>query len=129
MTEKELISKLAVRHEWIYTAQLYNGSLIVNLSDAYTRLIKDAARCSRFSDDLLFETTKIKNKIDNFDGNEFLTLIGFRKDGVDDSAFVLLRCQRDYYEVYKEYFAFYSFEIRPDNPENFYEIVLTEYQV
>lgn len=129
-TLHKLTDKLGVKRRISETAQVYRGELCANLSDLFTSLIKDAARCNRYSSDVIYSIEEINNICKNYDEEEEYppVLIACRKDGVDHASFILSRCEENCYNVYKEYFAFYSVEFIPDG-FGFTKIVWTEYAV
>lgn len=131
MTNKEFVSKFMVTHTDKYDLQLLADGLHGNITGAYDKLIKDAARCNRYCSDIIYEIDRIRDWMKNFNPNEESQpmLIGFRKDGVDSTAFVVDRTGNDSYKCYREYFALYSVDIEKTEYQGFYNLVLTEYAV
>lgn len=72
-----------------------NGRTEINMSDVYSVLIKEAAKCNYYASDLIYDIREIEERLKSFDtGNEECfepILIGFRKMGVDGNSFVLPR--------------------------------------
>lgn len=128
MTADEFTAKLTVKDVSKYSAQLTNV-LNANMSDIFTILIKDAARCNRYSSDIFYDLTAVRDRMEHFSRSEPFEkmLFGFRKDGVDCTNFVLSRCSNPL-DAYDEYFAFYSLGVEHEE-DDFYKLVLTEYYV
>lgn len=118
------------------SAQYYNGKLEANLSSEYTALIKEAARCNRYSNDLIYDIEAINHALETFDPDNDLPVfaIGFRKDGVDGNGFIMSSVSNDgrgsLYDIYKLYFAVYFVEIKEDEGfPGFYKVETKGYHV
>ena len=113
MTIRELYGKLRPSKTSTASAQILADTVSVNLSDMFTRLIKDAARCNSYSSDVYYSLSEIDNAVRNYRNfAEFEPIfIGFRRHGVDGNSFILSRIEGDPYAVYREYFALYSVAI------------------
>ena len=100
----------------------------VNLSDIFTRLIKDAARCNSYSSDIYYDLRKIDENVHNYRNNaDFEPIfIGFRRHGVDGNTFILSRIDGNPYAVHNEYFALYSVMIEQNEP-GWATVVFNEY--
>ena len=132
MTNKELFDKLSTKNTFRYPAQLDDRKLNVNLSDMFSRFIKDAARCNGYNSDIFYDMLFINNLVNDFGEsavNEPIW-VGFRKLGVDGTAFVLSRLddQHVYTSLSANYFALYSVVIEHDEGD-WYNIYLCEYGV
>lgn len=114
MTSKQLFDKMQSWRHWDEMLQKdFEGHFSFNPSGMYTRLIKDAARCNRFSSDVLFDINTINDRIKEYTGEEEFEpiWIGFRKDGVDGTNYVLTRINDEFgyhSALSQHYFALYS---------------------
>lgn len=132
MTSHELYNKLKPNREQKLVAQLLEDGLNVNIVDFYTKLIKDAARCNSYSSDVVFDINYISRQLREFNKDTVFEPIwvGFRRHGVDSTAYVLSRIAEDgnTIELYKNYFALYSINVVED-PEypDFRVVVIGEY--
>ena len=118
MTIQELYEKLRPSKTSTASAQILADTVSVNLSDMFTRLIRDAARCNSYSSDVFYSLTEIDEKIRNYHGKALSgaaqfepIFIGFRRHGVDGNSFILSRIEGNPYNVHREYFALYSVAI------------------
>ena len=130
MTIQELYAKLTTSKTDTAHAQMLADGLSVNISDFFTRLIKDAARCNSYSSDVYYDLCAIDRAIKAFrPGQTFAPIfVGFRRHGVDGNSFVLCRVGDNPYNVYREYFALYSITVESgeDSP-GWYNVVFNEY--
>lgn len=130
MTSKELYNKLKSHKTETLTAQLLQNGLSVNMSSFYTKLIKDAARCSNYSSDVVYDIQGINKRLENFNPEEDYEpiWIGFRRQGVDHAGYILSRIDGlgSTLPLWNTYFALYSVTIEHDEGE-FYKILLNEY--
>lgn len=128
MTIQELYEKLCPSKTSTASAQILADTVSVNLSDMFTRLIRDAARCSSYSSDVFYSLTEIDNAVRNYRNfAEFEPIfIGFRRHGVDGNSFILSRIEGNPYNVHREYFALYSVTIEQKEP-GWAEIIFNEY--
>lgn len=69
----------------------------INMSSIYTALIKEAAKCNRWSSDILVEIKNISNAIKDISKEEHIIIFGFREDGVDGEEYVKLRNPKETY--------------------------------
>ena len=138
MTSKELFDNITPSNTEKYFAQLLADGMSVNLSSMYTKLIRDAARCNSYSSDVFYDLKHIERRMKEFNPNEEFEpiWIGFRKMGVDGTAYVLSRIDNDKpreswlktYTLSNNYFALYSITVE-NRDHDFYDIVLNEYYV
>ena len=74
-----------------------DGRIDVNMSSAFTAMIKEAAKCNRFSSDLIYDIQKVNERLEHFypfeEESYSPILIACRKDGVDGNGFILPRVQ------------------------------------
>lgn len=114
---QELYEKLRPSKTTHANGQVLTKEFCVNLSDIFTRLIKDAARCNSYSSDVYYDLRKIDEEVRAYrNGAEFTPIfIGFRRHGVDGNTFILSRIEDDPYNVYREYFALYSLTVQQDD--------------
>ena len=135
MTIQELYEKLRPSKTHSALAQMLSDGLSVNISDFFTRLIRDAARCNSYSSDVYYDLCAIDKAIKEYRiGREFTPIfVGFRRHGVDGNSFILSRIEGDPYAVHREYFALYSVMVVPDtDPEGkeifgWYKVLFNEY--
>lgn len=103
-----------------YGAFVHNGKLDINLSSEFTQLIKEAARCNRYSSDIIYDIGNVNDKLEAFNPDDEMPIfaMGFRRDGVDGNTFILSRLNNNHggsmYGLYKEYFAIYFMEVVRD---------------
>ena len=132
MTSKDLFEKMRPFDRHIYLAQYNSSGLDFNQSDLFSRLIKDAARCNGYNSDVFYDLKYIDERMKEFNPNEVFDpiWIGFRKLGVDNTDFVLCRCDDEYTygSMSSNYFALYSITVENRN-NNFYNVCLNEYNV
>ena len=134
MTARELYDKLLWSTEKEYMAQLIpEHGLSVNIEDFFTKLVKNAARTNRFSSDIRYTFNEIEDQMKNFkDGDEWSPVfIGFRRDGVDGTSYVLSNMNQadgNTRIIYDRYFAFYGVDVvKEDEYTSFYKIKVHEY--
>jgi hypothetical protein len=93
---EEVMSRLGFFEEKIEARVTANG-IDVNLSSSFTAMIKEAAKCNRFSSDLVYDIQIINERLNFFDlyDEESYSpiLIACRKDGVDGNGFILSRVE------------------------------------
>lgn len=132
MTSAELLDKMTPSEQHWYFAQLNSDGLNYDQSDVFCRLIKDAARCNRFNSDIFYDMNIIDRRMREFvSADKFDPIwIGFRKNGVDGTEFVLHRVRNAYVygEMSKNYFALYSITVEKKD-DCFYDVILNEYYV
>lgn len=132
MTSKELYEKLIPADEKHYVGQLLDNGLSVNLSDMFSRFVKDAARCNGYNSDIYYDMKHIDEAMHEFDPDkEFEPIwVAFRKLGVDGTAYVLCRAEENnlYSSICDNYFALYCVTVE-HNSYDFYSVVLREYPV
>lgn len=107
----------------------WKSRLETNVSSMYTQLIKEAARCNRYSSDVIYDIQAFERALETFNPENNLPIIafGFRKDGVDGNSFVLSRCKNKY-DLYKEYFAVYFLEVIEESDYNgSYKVICNGY--
>lgn len=128
MTSKELYQLLKPDVQETIQAQLLSDGLNANVSSFYTRLIKDAARCNKYSCDVFYDIEGIEKALRNYKpGNEFKPIwIGFRKYGVDGTAYVVSHAEDGLHILHREYFALYSMNIESFD-SGWANIVINEY--
>lgn len=128
MTIQELFEKLRPSTTENVQGQVLADGLSINISDIFTRLIKDAARCNSYSSDVYYHLQKIEEMVRNY--RDFAEaepiFIGFRRHGVDGNSFILSRIGDKPYNVYREYFALYSLTIE-QKEHGWATIVFNEY--
>lgn len=134
MTAREAFDKICWTARKEYTAQLTEQcGLSLNLEDFFTRLIKDAARTNRFSSDIRYTLNEIEDQLREFkEGDEWKPIfIGFRRDGVDGTSFVLstINNAKDSSQAIRErYFAFYGIDVKQEKDYRyFYRLSICEY--
>lgn len=130
MTSRELYDKLSPCKTEKVMCQITDRGLNINTSDLFTRLIKDAARCNRYSSDVYYSLVEIDDAFYYYDPEKPIEpiWIAFRKDGVDHTSFVLSRIDDDKYKIYREYFALYSVVVENDE-HGFVNVYFNEYAV
>ena len=106
--------------------------LSFNTSSIFSQLIKDAARCNGYNSDVYYDLKGIDQRLESYNPDkEFDPVwIGFRKLGVDGTAFVLSRCddkESVFVNLDRTYFALYSFMIEKNDDR--YYAVFREYAV
>lgn len=128
MTIQQLYEKLHPSKTMTAHAQMLADGLSVSVSDIYTRLIKDAARCNSYSSDVFYDLQKIDRELHEFrPGSIFEPIfVGFRRHGVDGNSFILSRIGENPYNTHQEYFALYSLTVEPDG-EGWYNVLFNEY--
>ena len=128
MTIQELFEKLSPSKTENIRGQVLADGLSVNISDIFTRLIKDAARCNSYSSDVYYDLQKIEEMVRNY--RNFAEVepifIGFRRHGVDGNSFILSRIGDKPYNVHREYFALYSLTIEQEE-HGWATVVFNEY--
>lgn len=131
MTSRKLLEALKPnKTERVYCQILANG-ILYNPSEFYTKLIRDAARCNRFSSDVVFSIDEIREAFREYkSGKEFEPIwIGFRRHGVDHADFIMskIACSSKGIDVLEdEYFALYSIDVESDDPGWCY-VIINEY--
>ena len=107
------------------------GRMDANLSDIFTELIKQAARCNRYSSDIIYDIGSINDAMEKWNGEKTLFVMGFRRDGVDGNSFVLSRVNNEcekLYKIHDKYFAIYFVEVKEDEGyTDFYKVVCSGY--
>lgn len=101
---------------WSDTFEQFN----VNTSDILTHLIKEAAKCDRFSSDLFIDWNHVDDDLKNRCLESKQYLIGFRDMGVDHKSFIEARGIDS--EVYR---AVYQLDIEVSFPD----IKMTLYKI
>lgn len=103
----------------------------VNLSSEFSELIRQATRCNRFSDDIIYGIENVKDAMETWTGEKRLFAFGFRRDGVDGNSFVLSRVNNEcekLYKIHDKYFAIYFVEVKEDEGyTDFYKVVTDGY--
>jgi hypothetical protein len=131
MTSNELYRKLTPYRTEKYYAQMSDSGLKVNLSDLFSILIKDAARCNSYNSDIYYDLVSIEKDMLEYDPEKDFEprWIGFRKMGVDGTSFVLQKAGDPscYGSLSSNYFALYSITVEKDR--YFYNLILNEYTV
>lgn len=93
---EEVMSRLGFFEEKIEARVTANG-IDVNLSSSFTAMVKEAAKCNRFSSDLIYDIQTINARLNLFDlfDEECYSpiLIACRKDGVDGNGFITSRVE------------------------------------
>ena len=106
-----------------------NGVVSFNVSEFFTKLIKDAARCNSYSSDVVYSLFKINQILSNYQelavGMEPVW-IAFRRHGVDGTEYLLSRIGEYPYNLYNKYFAAYSFYITPAE-DGWCNVTINEY--
>lgn len=117
MTGNELFKLLTP-----YSVESFEGyyrdgrGLDINYSDVFCQLIRDAARTNRFQSDVYYSLKQIDETTKDF-SPEYIPdpiWIGFRKDGVDGTAYVEVSCDDNklYRSLSSRYFMLYSVSFR-----------------
>lgn len=106
--------------------------LEVNMSNTYTQLIKEAARCNRYSSDIIYDIQAMEDAWKSFDPEAEMPffICGFRKDGVDGKCFVESRCNDKAHLCYGidgNYFAMYFVEVVPGSYDGSYNVICKGY--
>ena len=92
MTIKELES---LQRSLIVTENTSKDHL--NLSGLFTAMIKKASQCERFASDILYDIDALKADISALENGEtFSRYLGYRKNGIDHTAFIKCRTISDY---------------------------------
>lgn len=86
----------------------------INTSDILTILIKEAAKCNRFSSDLFIDWLILNNNLSNNQYAGQTLLFGFRENGVDHNAFVECRIKSHDLQEYRD---IYRLEIKVNFPD------------
>ena len=133
MTSKELFTKMgSPSSKYSYLAQLNEQGLDFNISGLFSILIKDAARCNRFNSDIYYDMQIIEERMKTFNPEEEFEPIwlGFRKNGVDHTGFVLCKAndKQTYGTLPNNYFALYVITVEKQKNE-LYDVILNEYYV
>lgn len=93
---EEAMGRYGFFEEKIQARVTANG-IDVNLSSSFTAMIKEAAKCNRFSSDLIYDIQIINSRLNFFDlfDDECYSpiLIACRKDGVDGNEFITSRVE------------------------------------
>lgn len=126
MTSREYfdnLSTLSIKSDDYYRISLNARGNDFNISDLFTDLIKDAARCNRFSSDLYYDLCEISGSLNAYvaDDDWDPVFIGFRRDGVDGTGLVLARAEEKANDMRSRgfkstfipdcYFALYAIEV------------------
>lgn len=134
MTIEELYKKLRPSKTHDTLGQILADGVSVNLSDLFTALIRDAARCNSYSSDVYYDLCTIEREIKDYRAGQDFTpiFVGFRRHGVDGNSFILSRLENDLrgnvYSLSREYFALYSVMLVPeDDCANWVRLVWNEY--
>ena len=107
------------------SAQAVCGRLEANMSDAFTQLIREAAKCHSYSSDVIYDIGSVNDMLEHFNPGKYpndgshdddlpVIAFGFRKLGVDGNAFILSRLDGNCYNIEREYFAMYFIEVKRD---------------
>lgn len=134
MERKRNINIPAIVHELVRYCAFYEettgayvgkNGIDINLSSAFTTMIKEAARCNRYSSDVIYDIQAINNRLETFNYNNENSyepiVIAFRKDGVDGNGFILSRVSdasaNAQYSIHfpKDYFSMFSLEFVKDD--------------
>ena len=130
MTSSELYKKLTPTSEKYYECCNRARGLDVNLSDMFSKFVKDAARCSAYNSDIFYDMKTIESAMREFDPTvEFDPIwVGFRRYGVDCTSYVLCRAEAEstYGSLSHNYFALYSITVK-ERGDNYFDVVLSEY--
>lgn len=111
-TMEEITAGIQRRKTADASGQILSDGINANMSSIWTALIKEAARCNRYSSDILIDIRSIENKMKGreiADGDKWY--FGFRKDGVDHAAFIETRLDNGN-NLYRDYFALYMLEAK-----------------
>jgi len=134
MTSRELYEKVRPHEVHYLLAQMNHDGLNVNISDIFSDMVKDAARCNNYNSDVYYDMCAIDDALKNYNPEESFDpiWIGFRKMGVDGTSYVLLRAEEDkswpQMALSKNYFALYSLDVR-EKSDGLYNVVWSEYSV
>lgn len=130
MTIQELYAKMRPSKTETAHAQMLADGLSVNISDFFTQLIRDAARCNSYASDVYYDLCAIDRALKEYrTGQTFEPIfVGFRRHGVDGNSFILCRIGENQYNAHQEYFALYSVMLEPDGDSgDWYNVVFNEY--
>jgi len=111
----------------------YSGEkrMEVNLSSEFSELIRQAARCNRYSSDIIYDIGNVNDAMEKWTGKKTLFVMGFRRDGVDGNSFVLSRVNnecKEIYNIHNLYFAIFFMEVKEDEGyTDFYKVVTDGY--
>lgn len=108
-----------------------DGHLDVNLSSEFTELIRQAARCNRYSSDIVYDIGNVNDAMEVWTGGKTLFVFGFRRDGVDGNSFVLSRVNnecKEIHNIHNLYFSIFFMEVKKDEGYvDFYKVVTDGY--
>lgn len=129
MTIQQLYEKMRPSRTHDTTGQILADGLSVNISDFFTRLIKDAARCNSYSSDIYYSLREIDEKVRSYRGIAPFEpiFVGFRRHGVDGNTFILSRLDGNPYNASREYFALYSVNVIPEDGGGWCKVLFNEY--
>ena len=69
----------------------------INMSDVYSAMIKEAAKCNYYASDLIYDIEAINDRLKHFDifdeDSYSPILVACRKSGVDGNSFILSRVE------------------------------------
>lgn len=80
---KEAQGQLIIRGE--------KASVDINMSSIWTELIKEAAKCTSYSADVLIDIDTVREKLASGKPEDFTCYFGFRDHGVDHETFIRRR--------------------------------------
>lgn len=133
-TARKLYKELVPIQIEKYNAQMTGDGLSVNLSDMFSTLIKDAARCNGYQSDVYYSMCEINSRMKNYKPlDDFEPIfVAFRKLGVDGNNYILSRINDTNVSVRitlsREYFALYSIALEEDIP-GWYNVIFSKYGV
>ena len=131
MTSLQLYEELIPKYSNRINAHVLMTGINYNFSTFFTKLIKDAARCNRFSSDVIYDIEGLRELFGRYSSgdNPEPVWIGFRKDGVDGTRYIeskLTQAEDNIDILGDEYFVLYCVKIEPDEPGWCY-ITINEY--
>lgn len=88
---KEAQGQLIIRGE--------KASVNINMSSIWTELIKEAAKCTSYSADVLIDIDTAREKLASGKPEDFTYYFGFRDNGVDHEAFIRGRKSDEYRRI------------------------------
>ena len=119
---EEVINKQVCFFESRLEGRAGTNGIDINMSDVYSAMIKEAAKCNYYASDLIYDIEHIKDRLEHFDifdeDSYMPILVACRKSGVDGNSYILSRTQEasrgceyaicfpsDYFSVFAVTFA------------------------
>jgi hypothetical protein len=123
MTSRELYNKIKPTKQTLYFCRIELDGLVLNFSEIFCKLVKDAARCNGYNSDVYYVMKEIEDAFSYFSEEKAFEPIwvGFRRYGVDCTDYVLSRCDEDnvFSSLLKTYFTLYSIDVIQEEPGSY----------